>query len=514
VSTIGIILSGKYSDLKITKQYGLVPPSFLPVSGKRLFVPQIDYLKRYCEKVILTIPIDYEVPKQDMATLDALNVATFRTSLGLSINEALLEVLATVQTSDCGLCVLYGDTLIDDDLSTNSVAIYEMPNVNSWGRNQGIIDYENSQHHQKEMMMAGLFLLSDTNLFLHSMAISNGDILNALDCYSDICPLTYQVVDSWMDFGHLETLQQSKLSLPETRYFNSIQISEGAVRKVSTNVEKLKAEVAWYKGVPKSFRKYVPALLGSTSNSYTLEYIACPTVHELLTLGNLSFWQWEELFQKLGNFFHEAKKSFEPNHQVKFSNLMIDKTRERCQSFLSSKPALLDFSQQQLAEILSNENIELLLSKIDFSNSKNLGIFHGDMCATNIFWDGSSKALKVIDPRGSIGFQSNGLYGDIRYDVAKLYQSFILGYDFILAGISSSSHSTELFLEKTELSNSIDFHSLFQKELLLPLDIEQTEIAAISTLLMFGLLPLHNDRADRQNAFLHIIVKMLDKIST
>ena len=46
-----------------------------------------------------------------------------------------------------------------------------------------------------------------------------------------------------------------------------------------------------------------------------------------------------------------------------------------------------------------------------------------------------------------------------------------------------------------------------------PLDINQTEIASIATLLMMGLLPLHADRVDRQNQFVHIIVNMLYRLN-
>ena len=41
-----------------------------------------------------------------------------------------------------------------------------------------------------------------------------------------------------------------------------------------------------------------------------------------------------------------------------------------------------------------------------------------------------SETLKILDPRGNFGI--DGVYGDIRYDIAKLMHSIIGRYDFII----------------------------------------------------------------------------------
>jgi hypothetical protein len=189
------------------------------------------------------------------------------------------------------------------------------------------------------------------------------------------------------------------------------------------------------------------------------------------------------------------------------------KTQVRCELFLSTKPKLKDFDNLQLIDIFSRQNIDLLLSKINITDTRFLGVIHGDMCATNIFWDGVSDTLKIIDPRGDATSNSKGIYGDIRYDVAKLYQSFVLGYDFVLAGLERETNTEEKSKSVSYLKHSsINFDGIFQSKLFAPLGISQTEIAAIATLLMLGLLPLHADRIDRQNEFVHIILKMLEEL--
>ncbi len=57
-------------------------------------------------------------------------------------------------------------------------------------------------------------------------------------------------------------------------------------------------------------------------------------------------------------------------------------------------------------------------------------VIHGDLCLSNILYDLRSRICKLIDPRGS--FASAGIYGDVRYDVAKLFHSVYGLYDFIV----------------------------------------------------------------------------------
>jgi len=57
-------------------------------------------------------------------------------------------------------------------------------------------------------------------------------------------------------------------------------------------------------------------------------------------------------------------------------------------------------------------------------------VIHGDMCFANILYDRLTNLFKFIDPRGSFG--TAGIYGDPRYDVAKLMHSVDGGYDFLI----------------------------------------------------------------------------------
>lgn len=166
METIGIILSGKYCDSEIARFYGEIPPSFLPHLGQRLLVSQVAYLREFSTKVFLTIPAGYEITQIDREKLSVLDVKLIWTSAGISINEALIEVLREIINENNPVIVLYGDTLIDDAIPINSVAVYRKPEIYSWGRNKGIAKYEQSQDVSIEIMMAGLFYLRNSKLNL------------------------------------------------------------------------------------------------------------------------------------------------------------------------------------------------------------------------------------------------------------------------------------------------------------------------------------------------------------
>ena len=67
---------------------------------------------------------------------------------------------------------------------------------------------------------------------------------------------------------------------------------------------------------------------------------------------------------------------------------------------------------------------EMLFDVEEFS------IIHGDLCFANIMVDENYSFIKVIDPRGKFG--NFDVYGDFRYELAKLFHSVDGKYDFII----------------------------------------------------------------------------------
>ena len=129
---------------------------------------------------------------------------------------------------------------------------------------------------------------------------------------------------------------------------------------------------------------------------------------------------------------------------------------------------------------------------------------HGDLCFTNIFYDFRTQKVQVIDPRGTIDDLVPSIYGDIRYDMAKLGHSIFGGYDFILAnrynceGFDQRDLSIQFYDDgKMKALGEIAKISSFNG-----LSLNDLEIKALIIHLFLAMLPLHSDRPDRQKAFL------------
>ena len=79
--------------------------------------------------------------------------------------------------------------------------------------------------------------------------------------------------------------------------------------------------------------------------------------------------------------------------------------------------------------IIGNKNWEEILYN-KYKSIKKIDFFtpiHGDPTFSNNIWR-KDKSICFIDPRGY--FNKTGIYGDPRYDIAKLYYSVCGGYDF------------------------------------------------------------------------------------
>ena len=56
-----IITSGAYLDPQLEAEFGRIPPAFLPLGGHRLYEQQHAFLKEFSDRIILSVPEDYEI---------------------------------------------------------------------------------------------------------------------------------------------------------------------------------------------------------------------------------------------------------------------------------------------------------------------------------------------------------------------------------------------------------------------------------------------------------------------
>ena len=73
---------------------------------------------------------------------------------------------------------------------------------------------------------------------------------------------------------------------------------------------------------------------------------------------------------------------------------------------------------------------------------------HGDFCFNNILYETYTSTLKLIDPRGLFNTSNNSIYGDQKYDFAKLSHSAVHYYDYLIAGKYNFFKDKNIFIYK------------------------------------------------------------------
>jgi hypothetical protein len=116
-------------------------------------------------------------------------------------------------------------------------------------------------------------------------------------------------------------------------------------------------------------------------------------------------------------------------------------------------------------------------------------------------YDQRNRIVRIVDPRG--GFGAYDIYGDPRYDIAKLCHSIEGDYDFIVNSLFSLEQADHELNFNVHLQHKhSQIKSLFRKRLLSKWKINYEQIKLIESLLFLSMVPLHADRFNSQLAFI------------
>jgi hypothetical protein len=123
-------------------------------------------------------------------------------------------------------------------------------------------------------------------------------------------------------------------------------------------------------------------------------------------------------------------------------------------------------------------------------------------------FDPLNRVVKLIDPRGSFG--DAGIFGDARYDVAKLLHSLRGGYDFIVhdmfrVQMDGTDIRLEQFFPKARPAVLASFQEIFCAQF------DLREVEFIEALLFLSMAALHRDAPARQTAMFATGIKLLNE---
>lgn len=483
-----LITSGAYIDSSLASEFGNIPPCMLPVKNKRLYEHQIELIRNqfgYDEKIVISLPNSYHIDEYDFNKINELNIEVVKVDESLSLGESIASILCDIE--DDVLYILHGDTLFSNlskELDVCSVGKpYAFYNWSYTNFNYGAI-------------RTGFFSFSSSNALLKNLIKHNYNFKHI------ICNLKEIELECWLDFSLTSTYYKSISKFTTQRAFNDLSITEYSVAKSSKDVIKMQAESNWLSSIPVQLKKYVPQIYEKKNDSYTIEYLYNSSLANIFVFGNLDINSLKDILERCIEYIN-LEKQYKPDTRIDTNYLYTEKTLSRL-SYLNLDENYI-INGVQVGSI--REIIEDLDTYIDKDCYKYNSIMHGDLCFSNILYDSRSNHIKLIDPRGVDNKCNISIYGDWRYDVAKLAHSIIGKYDFIIANRFKYKENTSTDIEfDIEYDNKIEeleiyFEKFFDFKMYYPIMIN----------LFLSMIPLHSDNILRQKAMFANALNLYDE---
>ncbi len=516
-----LIMSGAYLNAEFTAEFGRFPPSFLPVGNRRLYQWQLDLFKDTSDRKVMSLPADFVVPETDARILAEANVEIVRTPEGLRLGEAVVFCLNVCRAYDEPLRLLHGDTLVYGvDLSvpdavfvspTREYYDWAEPRVDETGKvhiHEGLFQGSGSRD-----VLCGFFAFSEPALLIESILKSGNNFVQGLNAYSDIRPLELGRVTDWLDFGHVQLYYQSKSRMTTQRSFNQLHATKRAVVKSSDDTGKIAAEANWYETIPDNLRAYTPAFMGSIDTpgdrrGYRIEYLYLSTLSELFVFGRLPPFVWSQILSQCDEFLSLAGTHASPAPVLGAeSSSYLTKTMARLEDFQCMTSSVhIDAPCTYAGKALPSMRrmVELCAEAIPDAAPADMSVWHGDFCFSNIFYDFRAHQIRTIDPRGRDFSGKPSIFGDRRYDVAKLAHSIVGRYDFIIAGHSRLVHGgrNDFNLELPANTYLEAIEDRFYQCEIGGYRMDEPWVMAMTITLFLSMLPLHADNDVRQMSLL------------
>lgn len=439
------------------------------------------------------------------------------------------------------LIIHFGDTIVLDNIYENhsDCFYYAIDYVSEkWtyfdlenGQLKEIYDKKPLTSAKREKLFVGVFYLSDAASFKSCLEKAFADrdesisaFYQALRIYSVIHPLEAIQTSKWFDIGHADKYYNTKLEV-KAREFNHIEIDKnrGILTKYSDDKDKFTGEIKWYLKLPSDI-EYIRPRIFNYSLDYnkpyvSMEYYAYHTVHELFLNGDLDIHKWEIIFDRIRFICCDMKryKVEDENIISSLEDMYLKKTLQRfdklkaAENFVTffDKPVCVNGciykSLNDVTEVLKRIIPEMLYDVKEFN------IIHGDLCFANMMIDNNFSFIKVIDPRGKFG--SFDIYGDPRYELAKLFHSVDGKYDYIIKDLFDLDYQNgNINFTIKDKDRDFDLYQVFIEIFKDEIGEDLKKIELIEALLFLSMIPLHGESYDHQLVMLGTGLQILNRV--
>ena len=475
------------------------------------------------------------IEDHERARLMALGFDIVPVKTGISLGASIAQVLENWGVTSGKLEILHGDTYIfglptdkTDIVSEGTSSEYY-----AWAEHRinpsgeiaffdGLMVGQSAARGGARPVLSGYFCFEDADLYRTALSASDFHFIPSLNVYSKTRPLQPVPTGRWLDFGHLDCYYKSRADITTERAFNSMDISRRSARKSSNDAFKMTAETDWFESLPRTLKTFTPQFLGTHADNgqtgYETEHLYLSPLSDLHVFGRLPTFVWQRIFQSCDAFLTACRGHRPGNSDFNCEGLYREKTLARLDLFSQQSGLSLSdgwrYSGQPMPGL--RDIAEQCVEAIPATSQDHLQIMHGDFCFSNIFYDFRADTIRVVDPRGYVADGYPTIFGDIRYDIAKLHHSVIGGYDSIISGVYSleGQTSTDLIINFPQTVHLLERQADFRQRIFGGLGVSDSAAEPISILLFLSMLPLHADRPDRQRAFLANALRLFQELDT
>ncbi|GJG88434.1 hypothetical protein tb265_36150 [Gemmatimonadetes bacterium T265] len=418
--------------------------------------------------------------------------------------------------------VLLGDTLIRDTFEGDRDFVYlgAVDDSRRWcvartgplGEVVDLVDKQELQDPPFEVLAGYYHFRHGAALRAHAAAALGAgerELSDVLRRYMREHPLRAEPAREWFDFGHVDNIVSARRRLLQPRHFNALTINPvlNTITKVSQHTAKLEQELAWFELLPEELKVLTPRLIvtrdGDGNVQVSQEFYGYPTLAELYTYGDLPVDVWRSVLRHVLRIHQEFRRypgHLEPRH---VASMYADKTWARLDALRAQDERWAALLARETVSFQRRElrNVYALADAINaraaaLVESAPVSVIHGDFCFSNILFDLNNQIVRLIDPRGSFG--APGIYGDARYDVAKLRHSVSGLYDFVMADLFDLSVDDEGFQADVYADNRTVAIAQEFDRMVAALGYDVNEIRLIEGLLFVSMVPYHRGHPHRQ----------------
>lgn len=515
----------------------ILPDAMIPINGKPVIGYILeDLLERGIYKAVLVLNINDRHTEKYVANKfgEKLNLKVVYPTQDRGVGYSIFSAGKFI-TDQEGVLVYLGDTIYKGKLDFKKdflVTSMHFEDPKKWcfaeqsGRGLRFIN-KPEVYKGRGQILSGLYYFKSGKLFKSAVLktekkfkkIEISDILNAYQKYSH-----FKLVkaEKWYDCGNIENYYSAKVDFLKIRSFNRLSYNPllGIITKSGKHNEKINQEINWYLNLPDELKIFAPRLfdyqISKEHSQYSLEYYGYQSLADIFMYSYIDVNLWKSIIDRLleitGLFEkYPAKLPFSF-----YSEMYLGKTHARLKQleklpywselFKQEKIIINDESFKNVPDVL--KKLPLLVKKL--YRKQDMSVIHGDLFLGNILYDIDSRLVKLIDPRGYFGKLS--VYGDIKYDLAKLRHSFHGNYDFIVSDLfkleesQSGNFNFKVYTEDSHQQIAKMFDHILERK---GYNLEQVKF--IEGLIFLSIIPLHSNSLLRQKAMFVTAIKLLNE---